>query len=189
VGLDNYNTGWERWNTGVPQETLLHKGLAATGAPSPVVNGLDLTINVATGLPWGSAAATSAAGTRLAISGFAAEGGGATFGKAVTNDYRGTFFEANPELEGQVVVHHAVPQRTLSLYPDAVTESEIHSLENLRGIPNEVNSDVHLSQIAKEWNQFYKANPEATQTQLLQKATEIDLKYGGQFKPPVGGGP
>jgi hypothetical protein len=112
----------------------------------------------------------------------------ATFGKALTNDYRATFFEANPGLESQVVVHHAVPQRTLMFYPDEVTESEIHSLENLRGIPNELNSDVHLSQIAREWNQFYKANPNATQEQLLQKATEIDLKYGGRFKPPVARG-
>ena len=110
----------------------------------------------------------------------------ATFGKAPTNDYRSTFFEINPELESQVVVHHAVPQRTLLLYPDEVTESEIHSLDNLRGIPNKLNSDIHLSQIAREWNQFYKMNPNATQEQLLQKATEIDLKFGSQFKPQVG---
>jgi hypothetical protein len=118
----------------------------------------------------------------------AATGYRATFGKALTSDYRSTFFEANPELEGQVVVHHAVPQRTLSLYPDEVTESEMHSLENLRGIPNELNSDVHLSQIAREWNKFYKTNPNATQEELLQKATEIDLKYGSLFKPLVSKG-
>ena len=112
----------------------------------------------------------------------------ATLGNALTNNYRKTFFESNPELKGEVIVHHGVPQKTLELYPDDVTESEIHSIENLRGIPKELNSNLHLSQIAKEWNEFYDENLKATQEQLLQKATEIDLKYGGWFKPPVGGG-
>jgi hypothetical protein len=74
----------------------------------------------------------------------------ATFGQALTNDYRRAFFDANPELKGQVFVHHAVPQKTLATYFDEVTEAEIHSLENLRGIPNELNSSLHLSQIARE---------------------------------------
>ena len=112
----------------------------------------------------------------------------ATLGNALTNNYRKTFFEANSALKGEVIVHHGVPQKTLELYPDEVTESEIHSIENLRGIPKELNSDLHLSQIAREWRLFYWANPNATREQLLQKATEIDLKYGGFFKPPVGGG-
>jgi hypothetical protein len=112
----------------------------------------------------------------------------ATLGEALTNDYRRTFFESNPELKGEVFVHHGVPQITLKRYPSEVTEAEIHSLENLRGIPNELNSDLHLSQIGSEWIQFYRANPNATREQLLRKATEIDLKYGGWFKPPVGGG-
>ncbi len=34
----------------------------------------------------------------------------ATFGKALTNDYRATFFESNPELQSRVIVHHAMPQ-------------------------------------------------------------------------------
>lgn len=32
----------------------------------------------------------------------------------------------------------------------------MHSLDNLRGIPKEINSDLHLSKIRKEWNKFYK---------------------------------
>jgi len=59
-----------------------------------------------------------------------------------------------------------------------------HSFENLRGIPKTINSDVHLSQIRREWNQFYRQNPAPTQQQLLQKATEIDAKFGSQFQPP-----
>ena len=113
---------------------------------------------------------------------------GATFGNALSTDYRATFFAAHPELEGQVVVHHAVPQQTLVLYPDVVTEAQIHSLENLRGIPKEVNSELHLRQIGNEWRNFFKANPNATKAQLLQKATEIDARYGSQFRPPAGRG-
>ena len=110
---------------------------------------------------------------------------GAAFGEADSSKYRRTFLDANPELEGDVVVHHAVEQQTLKRYPGVVAESEIHSLENLRGVPNEVNSDVHLSKIRKEWNRFYRQNPKPTKQQLLEKATEIDKGYGDQFVPPV----
>lgn len=111
---------------------------------------------------------------------------GARFGNALSNDYRATFFDANPGLQGQVIVHHAVEQQVLTRYPGIVTEAEMYSLENLRGIPNELNSDLHLSQIRREWNQFYRQNPNPTKDQLLQKATEIDGKLGNQFNPPVG---
>ena len=115
----------------------------------------------------------------------------ASFGKALSNDYRATFFAAHPELEGQVVVHHAVEQQVLTKFPGAVTEAEIHSLENLRGILNTINSDVHLSQIRVEWNRFYKPFIEGrtspTKAQLLEKAAEIDAKFGSRFTPPVGG--
>ena len=110
----------------------------------------------------------------------------AKFGNAPSNDYRATFFAKHPELQGKVIVHHAVPQKTLTIYPNEVSEAQINSLENLRGIPKDNNAKVHLSQIAKEWNRFYKANPNATQSQLLQKATEIDAKYGSLFNPPIG---
>ncbi len=111
----------------------------------------------------------------------------ASLGKAASNDYKATFFKANPSLEGEVVVHHAIPQKVLNQYPGIITEAELHSLQNLRGIPKSINSDVHLSKIAKEWNEFYRTHPTATKEQLLQKATEIDLKYGTQFTRPVGG--
>jgi hypothetical protein len=105
---------------------------------------------------------------------------------ATSNAYRATFFAANPELEGSVVVHHAVEQQVLNRYPGVVSEAEMHSLENLRGIPNELNSDLHLSQIRREWNQFYRKTPNPTQEMLLQKATQIDSRFGNQFAPPVG---
>jgi hypothetical protein len=116
---------------------------------------------------------------------------GATFGSSASTNYRATFFAVNPDLEGQVVVHHAVEQQVLNKFPGVVTQSQIHSLENLRGIPYEANSDVHLSQIRIEWNRFYKPFIESgtspTLEQLLQKATEIDARLGSQFRPPVGG--
>ncbi|PZN94738.1 MAG: hypothetical protein DCF31_08845 [Alphaproteobacteria bacterium] len=65
----------------------------------------------------------------------------------------------------------------------------MNSLENLRGIPNELNSDLHLSKIRVEWNRFYKpfdaTGTVPSKAQLLQKATEIDAKYGHLFNPPL----
>ena len=84
-----------------------------------------------------------------------------------------------------MVVHHAVEQQAMKRYPGVVSEAEMHSLENLRGIPKSLNSDLHLSQIRREWNQFYRQNPNPTKQDLLQKATEIDRKFGSQFNPPV----
>jgi hypothetical protein len=114
---------------------------------------------------------------------------GATLGKASSTDYRATFFAANPATEGVVVVHHAVEQQVLTKFPGVVSEAEMHSLENLRGIPTDINSDVHLSQIRVEWNRFYKpfiaSGTQPTKEQLLKKATEIDDKLGSLFKPPV----
>ncbi|MEN5028656.1 PAAR domain-containing protein [Pseudomonas sp. Ps21-P2] len=109
----------------------------------------------------------------------------ASFGKATSDDYRATFFEANPESKGKVVVHHAVEQQVQKRYPDLVKTEELHSLENLRGIPKEKNSELHLSTIRKEWNRFYRENASPTKQQLLDKATEIDNMIGSQFDPPI----
>ncbi len=120
-----------------------------------------------------------------------AQKSGANFGQAATNHYRSTFFAENPELKGEVFVHHAVEQKVLTKFPGVVTEGEMHSLENLRGIPLDINNDIHLSQIRKEWDRFYEPFIEAgtapTKAQLLQKATEIDSMFGSTFMPPVGG--
>lgn len=110
---------------------------------------------------------------------------GAILGSSTSNNYKSTFFNANPELKGTVVVHHAVEQQALKRYPGVITESEMHSLENLRGIPKVINSDVHLSQIRKIWNKFYKENANPTKQQILDQATIIDQKFGAQFTPPV----
>jgi hypothetical protein len=110
----------------------------------------------------------------------------ATVGKATSHDYKGTFFRKHPHLKGKVVVHHAVEQQVLKRYKKLFTPSELHSLQNLRGIPKgQVNSRVHLSQIRKEWNQFYKDHPAPTRQQVLDHATKIDLKLGTNFNPSV----
>lgn len=94
-------------------------------------------------------------------------------------------------LLGLTPIHHAVEQSVLTRFPGVVTEAEMHSIENLRGIPEEINSKVHLSQIRREWNRFYdpfiKSGTAPTKAQLLQKATEIDSMFGSKFMPPVGG--
>jgi RHS repeat-associated protein len=110
---------------------------------------------------------------------------GATVGSSTTKNYAKTFFKTHPELEGQVLVHHAVEQQMVNIYPGLFTESEIHSIENLRGIPKELNNTLHLSDIRIEWNRFYKSNPNATREEVLKEATSIDTKYGSQFNPPV----
>jgi RHS repeat-associated protein len=115
-----------------------------------------------------------------------AASGGGDFGSSTSYDYRRTFFAAHPELEGQVIFHHAVEQQVLQRYPGLVTESEIHSLQNLRGIPRNMNSELHLSQIRRGWNQFYRQNPNPTRQDLLGKAAEIDSDYGLFFNPQAG---
>ena len=79
----------------------------------------------------------------------------------------------------------------MTKFPGLVTEEEIHSLENLRGIPKGVKGEVHLSQIRREWDQFYdqfiNTGTAPTKSQLLQKATEIDSKFGSMFMPAAGG--
>jgi RHS repeat-associated protein len=110
---------------------------------------------------------------------------GPTFGSSTTKDYRSTFFKIFPWLKGKVWVHHAIERQIAKLYPGRFTASEINSAENLRGIPNEVNSSVHLSQIRKIWNQFYKANPNATREELIAEARRIDDMFGGLFNPPI----
>lgn len=101
-------------------------------------------------------------------------------------NYRKTFFNAYPQItKSNVVVHHAVEQQVLKRYPKLFKVEEIQSLENLRGIPKSINSDIHLSKIRKAWNRFYKSNASPTRQQVLEKATEIDNLYGGQFTPKI----
>ena len=83
-------------------------------------------------------------------------------------------------------VHHAVPQQVLKKYPElGITLEEMHSLENLRGIPPEYNRDIHLIKINAGWKRFYDNNPSTTKDDLFKKAEEIDCMFGYFFYPPV----
>lgn len=75
----------------------------------------------------------------------------------------------------------------LERFPGLFKEAEIQAYENLRGIPNKLNSSVHLSAIRKEWNNFYKMIDkglvEPTKEAFQNKATEIDKMFGYLFNP------
>ncbi len=111
----------------------------------------------------------------------------AKLGEAASFDYKATFFAANPTLKGEVVVHHAIEKQVLNIYKGVIKESELHSLENLRGIPKGLDDLLHKSQIRMEWNEFYMANPASTMTKekLLENATQIDRKFGHLFTPKL----
>lgn len=51
----------------------------------------------------------------------------------------------------------------LKRHPNLFFLEEIHTLENLRGIPKEINRDIHLSKIRIDWNSFIEI------IQVLQK--------------------
>ncbi|WP_437967625.1 RHS repeat-associated core domain-containing protein [Sorangium sp. So ce260] len=123
-------------------------------------------------------------GAGRGLGALAEETAAATGAVARVANYREVFFGAHPELRGQIVVHHAVEQQVLKRYPGLFTEAEIHSLENLRGISKSANPDVHLSQIRRSWNEFYRTNPSPTRQQVLDFATELDARFGTKFHPP-----
>jgi hypothetical protein len=110
-------------------------------------------------------------------------------GHASRKNYRKTYREKYPGLEDRVVVHHAVEQKYLTTkdnnFPNIVPPEEMHSLENLRGIPRDINGQLHLGSIEDEWQKFRDENDVVTKDKLLYKATEIDDKYGDKFLPPV----
>ncbi|WP_181175818.1 hypothetical protein [Mesorhizobium sp. B2-3-4] len=106
--------------------------------------------------------------------------------RAFSKNYRKTFFKEYPDLVGLVFIHHRIEQKVLKRYIGVITNEMMHSLENLRGIPKELNSTLHLSTIRREWDAFYRRNPTTTLQKLLEKAAEIDQKYGHLFNPPIG---
>jgi hypothetical protein len=108
---------------------------------------------------------------------------GSEAAEPVSKDYRKTFILANPGLDGKVWVHHAIPQVVLQKYPGVMSAAETHELDNLRGIPNGINRDLHLKELATEWNKFYRENRTATKELLRKKAMDLDVRYGHLFLP------
>ena len=112
---------------------------------------------------------------------------GARYAKIISKHYRATFFAAYRELRGKVVVHHAIPKEAFKRYPGIIPDSELHVLSNLRGIPKEINNDIHQSKIRRKWNQFFRENQVSTEQLLRDKAKEIDMEFGHLFQPPRSG--
>ncbi|GAA2176315.1 hypothetical protein GCM10009846_29630 [Agrococcus versicolor] len=120
--------------------------------------------------------------------GFGATGRGDWFGDA-DQRYRDEFFDEYPESEA-AVVHHAIEQNVMRRYPSLnITRSEMDSVQNLRGIPAEINSRVHLSGIRRMWNEFYRHHADSgtvpTVDDLAEYARLVDDAFGDLFDPPV----
>jgi hypothetical protein len=100
-------------------------------------------------------------------------------------NYRRTFAKAHPDVK-DVWVHHAVPQNVLTRYPGLFKPQEIHSAENLAGVPSgRINQDIHLSEIRRSWDDFYKTHAAPSRQDVLDHATKIYLKVGVFFSPSV----
>lgn len=98
------------------------------------------------------------------------------------------FFKAHPLLKGKVVVHHAIERQVFdSRWPGLFDEVYKNSIENLRGIPKEINSKTHLSHIRIEWDKFYTKFEDTipSQKNVLDYVNYIDNKYGHLFNPPI----
>jgi len=117
------------------------------------------------------------------------------FGNGPTLNHLTNFDRAFPSVRVDMQVHHAYPQRAFNSYPQlGVTGSQLHSLENLRGIKNTTllpgtNTRLH-THITNMWQQQFFPNFVATGTvpsvpQIQAFAKIIDDDFGHLFTPPI----
>ncbi|MER9545556.1 hypothetical protein NKI72_26480 [Mesorhizobium sp. M0437] len=85
-----------------------------------------------------------------------------------------------------VVIHHLAEQQLLKRLLNFLSKKKINSIENLRGIPKDLNDILHLVIIRGENDKFYEKYPYPTEQQILDHSTMMDKKYGHHFVPPVG---
>jgi len=177
--------------TTVPVSATISSAVVAGAAGVANAEMAGQVVYSATGGPNQSGGGKSQSGTSLNKNSGAPANGSSSNGSKITGsstkiDYKKVFFDEYPDLQGKVYVHHGVEQQVLRKpqTKGLFSESEIHSLDNLRGIPNNLNSDLHLSKIRKEWNRFYKEYPNPTKEEILAKRADIDKKYGKLFNPP-----
>jgi hypothetical protein len=104
---------------------------------------------------------------------------------ATKNNYSPKFKSQFPELGGKIgPVHHAVPQDVLTRYPNlGITQDQMHSFENLRGIPS--NGTLDHQTLTNYWQAFYNSNPNASVDDLLEYTKFIDDEFGHLFMPPI----
>ena len=115
------------------------------------------------------------------------------FGSATTQDYAATYRKHYAQYDSEIgQVHHAVEKQVLTKegYENLLTPEQVHSLENLRGIPRgQPGWDIHQGEIRKIWNDFYTqfemlGRPPSV-PELLRQAKMIDDSYGHLFIPPI----
>lgn len=106
-------------------------------------------------------------------------------GDDLAKSYARRFYDAHPGTEGNVVVHHSIEQQIERRYPGMFTKEEIHDLASLRGIPKDINGPLHLSNIRRLWNGFYKEFPNARPDQVRAFRDMLDARYGHLFNPPL----
>ncbi len=113
------------------------------------------------------------------------------FGIAPRLDYAKTYKQHYAYAADDVgQVHHAVEQQVLQRYPGVLSESEVNSLRNLRGIEKgPAGTELHQIILRQEWDDFYETADDAgvvpTKQELLDFAKHLDDLYGSMFIPPI----
>lgn len=104
---------------------------------------------------------------------------------ADSRNYNPKFKERFPEVADQVSqVHHAIP-REIEYNFNLVSNSDINSLENLRGMPSQAFHSV-ITEHWRVWLKPYKdTGTKPSMDFLREKAKWIDDNFGSQFIPPV----
>src|SRR5262249_25636149 len=113
------------------------------------------------------------------------------FGEASRADYRTTYKISYGLTDADIgQVHHAVEQQLLTKWSTLnISASEIHSLENLRGLPpGQAGRDLHQL-ITNDWENWIRdweaAGKVPTREDVLSMAKTIDDDFGYLFIPPI----
>ena len=91
-----------------------------------------------------------------------------------SNYYRALYSFEHPEVKmDEVVVHHSLEQQILNRYPGVFTQEEVlKDPLTFRGIPKELNIDLHNRQIRKIWDEAY----DKINSTLRQNANWSDIE-------------
>ncbi|MBL7798071.1 MAG: hypothetical protein JNJ90_16385 [Saprospiraceae bacterium] len=105
---------------------------------------------------------------------------------ATVNTYSANFKNKFSDVKDQIAqVHHAVPQKVKNQY-NLVNDNQLHSLENLRGIPS--NDNFHQT-LTNAWKDFFdpydNAGTVPSLADVLAFTKVIDDQYGHRFLPPI----
>lgn len=102
--------------------------------------------------------------------------------KSTFNSKFKNLYEEVADQIGQV--HHAVPQSVIHRFPNLnISLDQMHSLENLRGIP--VYGTLDHQTITNYWEAFFNANDNPSMQEIFEYVEFIDDEFGHLFIPPV----